>query len=71
MNKRTKIWLGVGVGALALYLILRPKISMGGVLTNPLGQSGNSSGCKTGEVKCKNSDKCYNPFINYVIDPCA
>jgi hypothetical protein len=72
MNKRTKIWIGVGVGALALYLLFRPKLSMGGVLTNPLGTGGNTTmPCPAGEVKCEKSEKCYNPALNYLKDPCA
>ena len=72
MNKRTKIWIGVGVGALALYLLFRPKLSMGGVLTNPFpNNQPQSGGCPDGEMKCANSDKCYNPTLNYIKDPCA
>lgn len=68
MNKRTKIWIGVGLGAMVLYLIVRPKLSMAAPSASPiLGGAGN---CVSGLKKCPNSDKTYCPDWNYIIDPC-
>lgn len=73
MTKQQKMWLGVGVLALAAvaYFATKKKAQA----TTPQEGSGGSETtqtiCPQGEVKCASSDKCYDPNANYLVDPCA
>jgi hypothetical protein len=80
MQKQTKLIIG-GVGVLALVVLLSIRAKAGSN-TNPninpsstegtLPTSGNTgSGCPTGEIPCPaNPSKCYNPSIDYFVNPC-
>jgi hypothetical protein len=64
MNKNTKILLGVAILGSGGYLIWKslkpsPSLSFHG-------------GCKNGLKPCpKNPRKCYDPKINYLVNPCS
>lgn len=72
MTKQQKMWLGVGalaVVAVALFAFKKKK---------PAAPAGKQEDVVTtpecenpAEVMCKNSNKCYDPNANYLVDPCA
>jgi len=79
MTQQAKIMIGTGVGVLALVVFLsikakaennptiNPSTNGGGTLPN-----GNTTGtCLAGEIPCPtNPAKCYNPTVNYIVNPC-
>lgn len=73
MTKQQKMWLAVGalsVVAVALFAFKKKAAPVA-----PPQEGGGSetpaTPCPKGEVKCANSDKCYDPNANYLVDPCA
>jgi len=68
MKKQTKIILGVGGLAILGYILLKGKKkanASGGVSQTAGGN------CPSGQVPCSNNiNICYDPNVNYVVDPC-
>jgi hypothetical protein len=71
MKKQTKIILGVGGLAILGYILLKggkkkANASGGGTPSQTAGAR-----CPSGQVTCPNNkDLCYDPNVNYVVDPC-
>jgi hypothetical protein len=80
MQKQTKIIIGVGIGVLALSVFLSAKanamnkknnnVSTLPPATTDISTTGGAR-CPTGEIPCSNNpSKCYNPSIDYFVNPC-
>lgn len=71
MKKETKIILGVGGLAILGYLIFKGgknKANASGGVTPSQTAGGR---CPSGQVPCSNNiNICYDPNVNYVVDPC-
>ena len=69
-SKKILIGAGVIAGLALIYFALsypfKPNIG-----TMVAGTTGGGTTCPQGEIKCKSSDKCYNPNAQYIVDPCA
>ena len=65
MDKKTKLYLGIGLLAVATYLVWKqqPKPSVANA-------SGSGGFCKAPLMACKDSNRCYDPRVNYAVDPC-
>ena len=76
MQKQTKIIIGVGIGVLALSVFLSAKANAmnkknTNVSTQPPATTTGGARCPTGEIPCSNNpSKCYNPSIDYFVNPC-
>ena len=78
MNKTTKTLLFAGLGAFALYIIFKPTGANAApidLIDNPTPPTPNPTGCPEGEIPCTNQPvggrpKCYNPNIDYFVNPC-
>jgi hypothetical protein len=73
MTKQQKMFLGIGlitVAAIAL-LAFKPKTTPA-VVSNQGGGQDDQNACPAGEKPCANNPtKCYNPNLNYIVDPCT
>lgn len=75
MTKQQKVFLGIGVVAVAAIALFafRPKASA------PLAQNNGGGGatplpgnCPAGQKPCPNNPKiCVDPMVQYIVDPCA
>jgi len=67
------MFLGIGLIAVAAIALLafKPKTTPA-VVSNQGGGQDDQNACPAGEKPCaKNSQKCYNPNLNYIVDPCT
>ena len=72
MTKQQKMFLGIGLIAVAAIALLafKPKTTPA-VVSNQGGQD-DQSGCLSPAKPCANNPKkCYNPNLNYIVDPCT
>ena len=68
MNNQTKIFIGVAVLGIVGYIVYRQNIPS----INSATTGGATFSCKPPEIACANNPrKCYNPSINYLVDPCT
>ncbi len=56
----------VGIG----YILLRKKTSAVTTATGIASDQTPAFTCPQGQVKCATSNKCYNPGVSYIVDPC-
>ena len=75
MTKEAKVFIGLGLAAVAAYLLLKPKVSseIKALMDDDKTENGlyALSVCKENEVPCpSNPKKCYNPKLDYFADPC-
>lgn len=66
MEKNTKILLGLGLVGLAAYLLYTDKQNAT-VETSPT----TPDNCPEGAVPCSNGSGCYDPNVDYYVDPCG
>lgn len=75
MTTETKVFVGLALVGVALYLLVKPKMSSEAkkLMDDDKTQNGLSAvvTCPEGEVPCpSNPKKCYNPKLDYFVDPC-
>lgn len=77
MDNKTKVIIGIGLVAVAVYLIANPKNKVSSSILKLMDDDttltaiSNLNVCKRDEVRCVNDNtKCYNPNSDYYVDPC-
>lgn len=76
MTKQTKIMIGTGIGVLALvvFLSIKANAKANNTNINTIDNSGGATppkSCQEGEITCPNNpNKCYNPLLTYLVNPC-
>jgi len=72
MNKSVQTLLIIGLGSAAIYLLwknLAPANTL--PVTPPPAPPAPVNPCASNLSPCANGNGCYDPKINYLIDPCA
>lgn len=71
MDKNKMYWIGGGIAAAGIvaYMVYSSKNTG---LTSTTSTTLTPGVCPAGQVPCANNrSKCYNPSVNYVVDPCG
>ena len=74
--KKTNILILVGLAIAGVYIYNRTKPSSPASTSvkpndTPTTTNTNTSACPVGQVACSDGKNCYDPSINYLVDPCS
>jgi hypothetical protein len=72
MKKNILIFVGLAVAGVYIYNRIKPTFSASTtVKPNETPTNTNTSACPVGQVACSDGKNCYDPSINYLVDPCS